>query len=629
MLPVALACACDANETSDFPDGGVRGGVSDASRPEDARTDDAASPKDASTAPPLVLDSASTRILLPAAPSPMESRAASLLQAQLRRVYAAPTSFAIVNEVAGSPAFAGTTLAVGRTAYATGLAVGTIGRDGFRLVRTEKTIAFVAGEKDKDLRAFAGQTDRGVYYAVVRFLDRYAGVRFYLPGERFTSSPSTVPLSIPAIDETSEPFMRSLFFSGISKADEVEWAFRNAVSDRRTGDTHQHTMYSVFPPSKYMALYPKIYPVRGGSPYTPTGAADQSWQPCFSEPDTLTAAVQSTKEYFTTHPEMEYVAISVNDSRSKCERDPQTQPGYAEAYWTFMNKVAAALDATPALAGKRVLGLAYADVARTPNFTLNPRIIVVTNVHVAENETESQKSERDPSKLFLDDWYAHASHFGNHDWAHGLGFVIPRVYSGFAKNAAVRYRNAMLTGKDPSYAHVETYPHWALDGPKLFVVGRLAWDPMADQEAILDVFAKDMFGSASTEMAAYFRKLEALWTALDVTDGPERKLNAWGTQLGTLPKHKTMIAEARGHLDAALAKLPLASMEHDRVKFFSDGFRLSELLFQLRESWASNTPNKSSATAAQTYANDLLAREPLSMFRMTEVSNAIAALTVP
>ena len=57
----------------------------------------------------------------------------------------------------------------------------------------------------------------------------------------------------------------------------------------------------------------------------------------------------------------------------------------------------------------------------------------------------------------------------------------------------------------------ESYAAWAVDGPKLFVLNNLLWDPDQDVEALLKDYYVHAFGAAAEPMQAYFRTAEQVY----------------------------------------------------------------------------------------------------------------------
>jgi hypothetical protein len=232
---------------------------------------------------------------------------AKLLQSNLRRAYDVEQGFEIVNEYNLDEDLAGkAVLAVGRTRFAADADCEGLETFGFRVRRRGKAVIF------------AGGSQKGALYGVVRFLDRLCGVRFYMPGELFTSRPGKTPITLGRIDITHAPYVKvaACHTHGAPDGD----TFMSLHGYDRRPTSHQHTMYHRFLPDRYAEKYPNIFPTIKGKRFIPQ-PGDQRWQPCFSEPTLVDAAVQSATEFFTESPGIGYVAFSIQDAHVYCERD--------------------------------------------------------------------------------------------------------------------------------------------------------------------------------------------------------------------------------------------------------------------------------------------------------------------
>ena len=82
------------------------------------------------------------------------------------------------------------------------------------LDRCELDGAWVKTLSDKDL-LIAGKTPYGTEFGVYGFLQRYCGVRWYLPGPDGTHAPKRKTLAIPPMDVLDNPFFLSReYFAG-------------------------------------------------------------------------------------------------------------------------------------------------------------------------------------------------------------------------------------------------------------------------------------------------------------------------------------------------------------------------------------------------------------------------------
>lgn len=500
----------------------------------------------AAPAAPLPLPPGQTVVVVAKGAPAAEQDAAKLLQTWLRKACGVTTGFEILSvpplrqgsggQVAGSGgqgagSGAAAALPKDKVLIVLGSAAGQLDPrvaaledDGF-LIHHEGNVI-----------AITGRTADGTYYGAVSFLDRYAGVRFYMPTEFWTSLPASHAVVFDGGDVLSQPYVdsgdiSSFAIKGISNPD---W-LRRIEGQRRKAGTHQHNLNAIFPPAEFAQTHPEIYPIYNGQRYIPATPGDQNWQIDFAEPATLAAAEQALTEYFQKTPAAPYIAVSVNDNNRWSEsarnqaifagfqaKDPKGNyqaAAMSDIYWRFMNQLAAWLHEK--FPGKLLIGLAYGPTAATPPFPLADNIVVYTNMHISELPLYITGANGQPS--ILDQWLAVAHHFGNHEWYEGDGFAVPRIYSEHWS----QFLRALTQHYPSVYMHAEAYPNFGFDGPKYYVMAKMWWDPQADPRALTRQFCADLFGPAAPAMDQYFEQVEALWTQLDSVEGPKRKIGAW------------------------------------------------------------------------------------------------------
>jgi hypothetical protein len=445
-----------------------------------------------------------------------------------------------------------------------------------------------------------------------------------MPGDLFTSLPARGEITLGDIDLVEQPFVRLCLMSGLGGAPgEAEWVTRNGTNRRDIlGGTHQHNMFAAFPPAKYAARYPEIYPILNGTRYIPKDAADQKWQPCFTEPKLLDAAEETAVSYFQEHPDHRYLAFSIQDSNVFCQcprcaaisagflaKDPKggALTASSQIYWKFMNALAARLEAK--LPDKLIVGLAYTSTREAPPFKLHPNLLVVTNFHIAEFLADGILKPGEQGVSPVDRWLSIAKHYGNHDWYQGNGYLLPRIYTGFWSQFL---RHLKQSGKDTPFEHAEAYANWGMDGPKLYIVSRLWWNPDEDVDALWRQFCADMFGPAAETMRNYFSRLERLWTVLDNEEGPERKLKRWSTQFQTTAKDRAELQACRALLDRG-AMQAQTEEQAQRVRLFAKTFRLSADLCELA---AAETVSAAKLAEVKRYFAEEIAPDTMTLFRL-------------
>jgi hypothetical protein len=560
--------------------------------------------------PQVTLDPATTLIVIPDNPTKRNEYAGALLRDWLRKAARATTGFDMVKE--SSPQAAnpkGFILAVGPTRWADAARTQSLIPDSYSLQRRTGAVAI------------SGAGEDGAVFGVLAFLDKVANIRFYIPGPQFTSLPANPAITLADLDIISQPYVASCFMSGIELGDPIarQWLTNNA-GFRRKGGTHQHNMFAMFPPEKYAATHPEIYPILSGKRHIPQSARDQAWQLNFLEPKTIDIAEQAVLEFYKNNSNDAYATLSINDGHD-VSQDPVTlawikdfqakNPGkesrdraFSAIYWDFISRLGARLlEKAP---GKRLVCLAYGPTRFPPAQKLPSNIVVFTNYHVAELPTEGIATPgKTPLEGWLDPWLAVTDHLGNHDWYQGSGYLVPRIYSGYW---ATFLRTLKSKVKDP-YMHAECYPNWGLDGPKLWVLTRLWWDPTQDPDKLTRQFCDDMFGPGADAMARYFKQLENFWEQINITDGPERKLSRWDSQFKSTPASRAMIAQARVLLDEALAT-KMDDAQKARATFFSDCFGMTERFFALA---AKASVSETDLKEGEDYIQNKVLSYPLSL----------------
>ncbi len=572
-------------------------------------------PDDRASSEPLSLTPDGTLIVVGTFCHYTDLNTAKLLQANLRHAYEVEQGFEIVNEYTLDEDLAGrAVLAVGQTRFAAAADGEGLETFGFRIRRRGPAVIF------------AGGSDKGTLYGVVRFLDRFCGVRFYLPGELFSSRPEKTSVVLGTIDITDAPYVKvtACRTQGAPGGD----AFMTLHGLDRRPTSHQHTMYQRFPPNRYAEKYPKIYPTINGKQYIPQ-PGDQQWQPCFSEPTLVDAAVESANEFFREHPGIGYVAFSIQDAHVYCERDLASETvvaqiaklgeedgkvqGLSNLYWTWLNNVAERLEETHP--DKKIVGLVYASVRKPPPFKLHKNIIAWMVFKISDIGIDKRFTDNRP---YLRAWTDAASAVGHHDWAYGYGFLIPRIYTGYIQRTFLEFEKM---GAPIRCAYAEAGPHWGLDGPKLYLMARLWMDPHADVRAELKQFCDDMFGPAAGQMLAYFTKLETLFDLMN--RDTERKLFRWYSQFGQDGAQRALTAECREFLDAAGELVPPDSDEARRIELFSKTFRYSEYLLQIANS---DFVDPAVLDEVRQYVREVIVPDPMTIYTRGERTEAAEQL---
>lgn len=441
-----------------------------------------------------------------------------------------------------------------------------------------------------DAILIAGPTVQGTQNGVYGFLERYVGVRWLLPGPDGEDVPQLTELVVPITDVREEPaFMMRQFSLGSAAAIgpiHNQWAQRN-----RTGPSirFHHNIHSLFPVAVYGASHPEFYP--NGVP--PAASAKTKWQPCYSEPGTIQAAVYGILDYFAANPDQPSFSLGVNDGGGYCEGSP-SHPAYpdqinsvgkqhlSDIYYAWVNAV---VEQVLLHYPDKWFGLlAYQEVADPPSFPLHPRVLpFLTKDRMTWIDDDVQTVGHDITQS----WHAKADNLGWYDYAYGMTYTLPRVYT---RQLADTLRFGQDNGVIALYA--ELYPNWG-EGPKPWVAAKLQWDLEQDEEELLREWYERAVGPAAAPYAAaYFDHWEQFWTTrvqqsawFDKSKHLTYLYYHFGGYLDLVSKEELRQSRVWLETAAALADTPARQARADLLLRAFDYYEASAFSYPTREAY--------------------------------------------
>ncbi|MBA2561793.1 MAG: DUF4838 domain-containing protein [Chitinophagaceae bacterium] len=535
-----------------------------------------------------ILSPKTTVIVLGDKPDYLESESAIRINKWLRKIYDIDTGFNIIKQSLLTETKGKTIIAVGNTKFSLK-----------NNIQTLPSYTFIINKKG-NIVTIQGVNSVATFTGTGYFLDHFCGVRFYMPGDLFTSLPKQKSIQLNKNIFIKEiPSTKYLLSTGYNGREETYWAYINGLI-RKDWGSHQHSMGDRFFNDTIIKNFPEIFPVYKGQKYFPLSRTDQKWQPDFAEPKLIDAAVISTIKYFKSHPAIDYISFSVQDSHNYPAEGKMGQylksyqltsagqkRGYTDAYVEFLNKLAQRLETELPKNGitkpKTIVYIVYGKVNDIPKVKLHPNILPIKVFHIAETLMDSVYNEGGAdfrAYLRLSEWAKVTTRIGNHDWAHGKGIIYPRIYTNLVSKFV---RTVKKNKMDFEYAHIEAYPNWALDGIKYYFMAKIYWNPDVDPDSLLTQFCSDMFGKSKNKMKKYFSTLEDLNTSMNNDPTRNRRIAGYSTQLPLNEKEIQMVKQARQLIDEA-AKAAKKDEEKRRIEFFSQGFKVSEYFFDIYNS---------------------------------------------
>ena len=373
---------------------------------------------------------------------------------------------------------------------------------------------FVLRSVDDKHFIIVGGSDWGTEFGVYDFLERYVGVRWLMPTEIGESVPKHATLQLPQANVREEPIYLSrrlspLDIDGDTPVD--RWARFNRARGRIE---FHHGLNRLIPASKYAKTHPEFYPMINGKRYLPQNDADYAWQPNFSAPGIVDAAVNEIDQYFQAHPDKSSYSLGMNDSHnfdessaSKARRNGKTnflgQEDVSQDYFLWANAVVAkVLLQHP---GKLFGTMAYHNIAEPPaNMEINKAIVPF----ITYERLRWQNPElRAASENLTERWAQKVPAVGWYDYDYGINYQLPRVWFHLMQDYL-----SWGAAHHVKHYYGELYPNFGT-GPKSWVLEKLLWNPNQNVDALLDDWYQNAAGKAAApKLKAYYAIWEKFWT---------------------------------------------------------------------------------------------------------------------
>ena len=369
----------------------------------------------------------------------------------------------------------------------------------------------------------------GVQYGVHEFAERELGIRWLFPGADGlgTYMPTRTSLEVQRLNRREAPaYVNRRFSVGRVSSDYAPWATRMRMTSSEA--EFHHNLYNVFPPARYRTTHPEFYPVAGDIRYPEEGdvggcATDggracirenHTWQPVLRADGLLDEGIANVRQYFEDQPSVTWFSLGMNDSLTwgdaQLSGHPRNSLGFVDMsddYFPWAGELATAvLETHP---GKRFGLLAYHNLVDPPSSPIHESLVPYI--------TYDRMQWIDPARRAADEtrttrWNEMATEIGWYDYVYGdqpTMYAAPRMYP----HLMAEY---LQFGREHNVRHyyAEAYPsteYWR-EGPKLYVLAKLLWDPDVDVDALLEDWYLAAVGPAAAPyLANYYTFWETFW----------------------------------------------------------------------------------------------------------------------
>jgi len=379
--------------------------------------------------------------------------------------------------------------------------------------------------------------DHATCYAVYDFLERYCGMRWYLPtrlGEAFTP---TENLSVSGTDIRRAPAMKYRWLTvvpvpedlcgdtvgdkvpkSLAWRDDLLWLHRSRAGGEAYDCNHSLDGY-----------YDRFYPSHPD--WFAQGYEGKPPNMCYTNTELIRQVVSDARDYFDgkslysgSIAAGDYFAVVPMDGAGwcKCERCADAlKQGNSNYFFNFVNAVAEQLRQSHP--DKFVSTLAYSNYIDPPTgVRLEPNISIQMCLHT---RAVAQPPSLVHEKKALTNWKTESNDRRKFVWSY---FCFPtaatlgqfRGFPGFCahhlpeKMAAYHKSGAIGIYFEPSYLNFGTRSV-LLDQLEWYVMMRLADDPALDGNRLMDEFFPMYYGAAAEPMAKLYRRIEETFADKD------------------------------------------------------------------------------------------------------------------
>ena len=482
-------------------------------------------------------------------------------------------------------------------------------RDGYIIKTVGKNIV-IAGNDDPSayLPKSAGWNERGTLNGVYEFLERFAGVRFYFPGEIGTIVPEKKEWVLPGIDIIDRPDNqhRTTYCVGLKALGNGKLNFydekiagdvqRLSTLQRRNSTLNLpncHGLAELFLVQRFAKSNPEFFALRengkrhDGS--VVTRGSDIEGQLCFASEGLKEVIFQDAKAFLSGKPassrgikywvksrhSLPFFNIMPNDSNFPCKCSGCNKhytagnQAASDFIWKFKTDIARRLQK------EKVPG--YCTMMAYSNYRDIPKVDIPSNVIVMLALT-GPWNELNPSQAkfyqLLKDWnkklnaktymWTYTTKCGNYI-ADIPGFT-PRAVGSFFKKTAPWSFGAFLESETD---------FWLFNFMNYYVFSKVMWDVSTDVDALIDEHLKLMYGAAAPQMKEFYDTLERHWlkdimsNIRETTVGPQAVIpsqyDIWTKIYG--PKEIARVNKLFDDAEKAAAK---DGMALKRVKFMRE-----------------------------------------------------------
>jgi len=421
--------------------------------------------------------------------------------------------------------------------------------DGFRIL-SEENWMIIAGNDysgpvmtglNNPMRVNESYNDRlkisafgsaGTLFGAYHFLERFCGVRWYMPGPLGRVTPRLSEVDIEKADVVRSPAFshRHVYYCFFPQSDEDTLWYRRSGFGAPFPVQINHS-FGMF--LKYKDTNPEFFAlIDGKRDFAKLSTIVGPGNLNLSNPDLVDQVIKDINAYFDLHPEQKIFPLCPNDGMLKISEDPISQAQIDESrgsrgkfsnyVWGFVNKVAQGV--AQKHPDKLVGCIAYESYNRPPSNIekLSPNVAVMickTRGNFTDQKYQSYMEEsirewKEKASVIYN-WEYYCDAYMNPGWR-GYPIFFPKIVQKDTKFLRGISNGEFIEAEswtpdqytDPKKI-IMNFP--GLQHPLLYVTARLLWEPDLDLDGLLAEYYRLFYGPAENDMRSFWELAEQSW----------------------------------------------------------------------------------------------------------------------
>lgn len=443
-------------------------------------------------------------IVIPARPSPLEERAASIFQSYIQRI----SGMQLPVEKEGSRKFPAA-IYIGDTRKSGTVSLGKMVPESYKLQAIGKDIVICAG------------SGKGLCYGVYGLLEHYLHCKKIAEDAVILSSSNIVSIPGDLHEEHRPQFQyREVYYPASQDAEYLEWNQLQRFED--LWGVWGHSYNKLVPAQTYFKAHPEYYALVKG--------VRQPSQLCLSNEAVFDIATAELKKRIAANPDAMYWSVSPNDDNGYCECDKckavDNEAGSPSgSLINFVNRIAAEFP------DKNFTTLAYGYTHRAPR-NIKPAknvYIFLSNIDAFRDKPLADEGSAGAFRNDLRDWSALTPNIFVWDYITQFTSYLAPFPNFHTLQANIQYMRQHGVKGIFAQGSGDTYGEFA--ELRSYVEAKLLENDTVDVKQLVSSFVTEYYGPAGKYVQQYIDMMQDKMIAskrkLDIYGNPINQWNAW------------------------------------------------------------------------------------------------------